>query len=141
MNKWDERFLKLAEHVSGWSKDPSTKVGAVITDQQNRVISVGYNGFPAGIADTAERLNNRDEKLDLTIHAEENALLFAQRPLNGCNLYVWPLPPCIKCAAKIVQTGIKRVISPACKKEKWIESCEKGRTILTEARIIVIWHD
>jgi dCMP deaminase len=58
MNKWDKNFLQLAKTVSTFSKDPSTKVGAVIVDDDNRVISIGYNGFPKGIKDD-NRLDNR----------------------------------------------------------------------------------
>ena len=137
MNNWDKRFLDLAEHISLWSKDPSTKVGAIIVDDKNRIISVGFNGFPTGVEDTEERLNNRDEKLSLTLHAEHNAILFANKSVQNCTLYVWPLPPCIHCTSVIIQSGIKRVVSPECKHEKWIESCEKGRNLLKEADIVV----
>jgi dCMP deaminase len=111
MDKWDKRFLGLAEHIAGWSKDPSTKVGAVIADRHNRVVSVGYNGLPRGVEDSGKRLSDRTLKYPLTIHAEENAILFANRSLDGCTLYVWPLPPCAPCAAKIVQVGITLVVS------------------------------
>ena len=63
MTKWDDRLLKLAEHVSQWSKDPSTKVGACIVDDNNRVISHGYNGFPKGVDDSPAYLNDREQKL------------------------------------------------------------------------------
>ena len=65
LNKWDDRFLKLAELVSTWSKDPSSKVGAVIVDDKNRVISLGFNGLPRGVEDTKERLNTRELKYDI----------------------------------------------------------------------------
>ena len=77
IDKWHLRFLRLAREVSSWSKDPSTQVGCVIVDQSKRVISLGFNGLPAGLHDTAGRLLDRELKLALTIHAEENALLFA----------------------------------------------------------------
>ena len=76
--KWDTRFLGLAAHISAWSKDPSSQVGAVISDG-NRIVSLGYNGFAAGVEDRRERLDDRDCKLNLTIHAEENAMIFAKR--------------------------------------------------------------
>lgn len=112
MSTWDQRFLDLAAHVAGWSKDPSTKCGAVIVDPERRVVSTGYNGFPRGIEDNLKLLANRDTKLRLTIHAEQNALLFANRPVEGCTLYVHPMPPCAQCAAKIIQAGIRRVVAP-----------------------------
>lgn len=71
--KWHHRFLSLAKHVAGWSKDPSTKVGCVIA-KDKRIVSVGYNGFPEGIRDTYERLNNRELKYQIVQHAEENAI-------------------------------------------------------------------
>lgn len=79
MSKWDHRFLELAELVGSWSKDPSTQVGAVIVDIDNRIVSTGFNGFPRGCLDHADTLGDRDRKLLRTIHAEDNALLFARR--------------------------------------------------------------
>ena len=141
MNKWDIRFLELAKHISNWSKDPSTSVGAVIVDSKNRIVSCGYNGFPVGIDDNVTRLNNRDEKLDLTIHAELNSILFANKKLGGCTLYVWPLPSCVRCAAHIIQTGIIRVVSPKNNNERWMESCNKAKQIMEEAGLKVDWVD
>jgi dCMP deaminase len=109
--KWDKRMMDLAKFISSWSKDPSTKVGAVICDDKYRVISVGFNGLPRGMSDDPEILGDRELKLMGTIHAEENALLFANRPLDGCTIFTYPLPPCGTCAAKIVQSGITRVVS------------------------------
>ena len=137
MDKWDTRFLELAKHISNWSLDPSTKVGAVIVDDKHRIVSAGYNGFSVGVADSEERLNNREEKLDLIIHAELNALLFANKNLEGCTLYVWPLPSCVRCAAHIIQTGIIRVVSPKNNNERWIESCTKAKNIMEEAGLTV----
>jgi dCMP deaminase len=107
---WDNRFLELAKFVSSWSKDPSTKVGAVIVDQNNIIVSLGFNGFPKGINDD-DRLNHKDTKYPIIIHAENNALMFAKRPLDGCTIYTYPFMPCTKCAGMIIQSGIKRVIS------------------------------
>ena len=104
--KWIERFLSMAELVASWSKDPSTKVGAVIVDDKQRVVSVGFNGFPRGVQDRVDV--SRDTKLARTIHAEPNAILFANRSLAGCTLLV-TRPPCSNCAALIIQSGITRV--------------------------------
>lgn len=104
--KWDLRFIELAQHVARWSKDPSTKVGAVITDSKNRIISLGYNGFPRDVPDD---IIDREHKLRCTIHAEENAMLFAQRSLEGTTCYVTQ-PPCATCAAKLIQAGVSRVV-------------------------------
>ena len=109
--KWHIRFLGLARHVAGWSRDPSTKVGAVIT-KGKRIVSLGYNGFPQGVDDSPERYNNRETKYKMIVHAEKNAILFAGVPLTGCTLYTWPFPPCSPCAGMIIQAGINRVIAP-----------------------------
>ncbi len=106
--KWDTRFLGLAAHTSAWSKDPSSQVGAVITDG-NRIVSLGYNGFAAGVMDAPERLSDRDTKLNLTIHAEENAMIFAKRDIAGCTVFVTH-PPCPRCASKLIQDEVGRVV-------------------------------
>ena len=110
MTDWDERFLNLADHVSQWSKDPRTKVGAVIVDQKKRVISLGYNGFPRGVEDTPERYDDRPTKHLFVAHAERNALDNSPMSVEGCTLYV-PLMPCSECAKSIIQRGIARVVS------------------------------
>ena len=74
--KWDKRWIGVAEHIARFSKDPSTQVGAVIVDGMNRLVSIGYNGFPRGVADDDERYNNRKTKLKLIVHAEANAISF-----------------------------------------------------------------
>ena len=103
---WPQRFMELARLVASWSKDPSTKVGAVITDSNNRIVSVGYNGPPRLTADSS--VVDRDEKLLRTLHAEENAILFGG-DVTGCTLYVTH-PPCAHCAAVMIQAGIANVV-------------------------------
>lgn len=104
--KWHIRFLELARFISTWSKDPSTKVGCVIA-KENKIISIGYNGFAQGVQDDPHL--SRNEKLMKTIHAEENAILFSKQDLEGCILYVYPFDPCSTCVAKIIQSGIKTI--------------------------------
>lgn len=111
-NKWDLRFIELAKHIAQWSKDPGTKVGAVIVRPNRTIASVGYNGLPRGISNEESILADRPTKLALTVHAEVNAIIHAKEPLNGCSLFVWPFQPCSHCAAKIIQTGIQRVVAP-----------------------------
>ena len=89
LKKWDLRFLEMSELVSSWSKDPSTKVGSVIVDNDRRVISLGYNGFPKGVADN-DRLNDREEKYKIVVHAERNALLFANTDVKNCSIFTYP---------------------------------------------------
>lgn len=90
---WDRFYLRGAEWISSASKDPSTKVGAVIVRPDRTVASVGYNGFPRKIADTPERLNDRDTKYELIVHGEMNAMAWAREPVDGYTLYTWPFLP------------------------------------------------
>jgi len=107
---WDMRFLDLAQHVAQWSKDPSTKVGAVIANDQHQVLSLGYNGFPRGVEDRVSRYNDRETKLLFVAHAERNALDNAFVDVRGATLYT-SLCPCNECAKSIIQKGIKRVVT------------------------------
>ena len=98
--QWDRRWLDLADHVSQWSKDQSTKVGCVIVGEANQVLSLGYNGFPRGVNDTPPERHQRPAKYKWTEHAERNALFNAARTgtnLTGAVLYV-PWFPCVDCA-------------------------------------------
>jgi dCMP deaminase len=111
---WDQRFLELAKHISQWSKDPSTQVGAVCV-RDRRILATGYNGFPRGVADLPGRLNDRKEKLFRTIHAEANIVSQAARngvSLDKATIYVWPFLPCSSCCTTLIQAGIKRVVAP-----------------------------
>lgn len=134
-NKWDHRFLDLAKLVSSWSKDPSTQVGAVIVDNDNRVISLGYNGFPIGVKDNDERLTNRDTKYKIIIHAECNALLFANTNMVGCKIYTYPFMPCPKCAGLIIQAGITEVVSYNNMPERWKDDFEVSKELFNESKI------
>lgn len=112
---WDRWFLKLAEFISTASKDPSTKVGAVLVDPKtNLVVGLGYNGFPRGIVDTEERLNNRELKYKLVVHAEVNACLMAGEKAKGATLYVVPSfmspPICNECVKVAIQSGVAEIV-------------------------------
>lgn len=133
-NKWDNRFLQLAKFISEWSKDPSTKVGAVITDQNNRIVSVGYNGFPQDIPDD-NRLKDRETKYKIIIHGEMNAILFANRSLKSCVLYTYPFMPCPRCASMIIQAGIKRVVSYNNMPKRWENEFAISQNLFKEANI------
>ena len=137
LRDWDTRFLDLAEHVSKWSKDPSTKVGAVIVDSQRRIVSTGYNGFPVGVMDSYDRLTNRDNKYEMIIHAEANAILFAHQRMNGMTLYTTPFQPCSRCASLIIQSGISRVISYEIEesKNRWSDSFKLAKELFEEAGV------
>ena len=137
--KWHKRFLEIAEFISTWSKDPSSKIGAVIADKDNRIVSTGYNGFPRGVTDTIERYANRDIKYKIILHAEENAISYAKVDLTDCTLYISGLPPCAHCASLIIQSGIKTVVVRKQEvPERWIESMELSKQILKEAGVKLI---
>lgn len=112
-SKWDARFMKLAREISKWSKDPSTKIGAVIVNDERRILATGYNGFPRGIDDTEERLNDRSQKYPRIVHGEMNALmnaLYSGVSVRGATIYVWGLPVCSECTKNVIQSGIARVV-------------------------------
>lgn len=142
MHKWARRFLGLAQNVATWSRDPSTKVGACIVDINKRIISVGFNGLPQHVRDDNIESMSRDERLRRTIHAEDNAILFAQRPLDGCTIYITHAP-CARCAGKIIQSGIRSVIvpSPASPEfaERWAEDYASAAEMFKDAGIRVTY--
>lgn len=136
--KWDKRFIELAYLIASWSKDPSTKCGAVIVDENKRIVSVGFNGFPKGTNDCQKLYNDREEKYRRVVHAEQNAILFSHRNINNCTLYVVPMPPCSQCAGMIIQSGIKRVVSilPTSEQQKrWGVDFETTITMFKETNI------
>ncbi len=113
-DKWDKRFLELAKHISDWSKDPSTKVGCIVVGEDREIRSTGFNGFPRGIEDKIERLEDREQKYPMICHAEENAIMHAARigiSLKGTMAYVtWP--PCSRCTRSLIQAGVSEVVYP-----------------------------
>jgi dCMP deaminase len=138
MNKWDERFLALAAHVAQWSKDPSTKTGAVLVDTRRRVLGVGYNGFARGVDDAPDRLNDRPMKLKLTVHAEANTILNASGNARGATMYLHPWPPCAPCAGLVIQAGIVHVIAPKPtpeQRERWGADFELMERLFEEANV------
>ena len=137
--KWDKRFIDLAKLVGSWSKDPSTQVGAVITDDNNRIVSIGFNGFPQKVVDSEDRLVDREYKYDIVVHAEANALMFANKSVEGCTLYTWPFQPCSRCAGLIIQSGIKRVVSVKSSDDRWKKNFRLARQLFDESGIILEW--
>lgn len=107
IHKWHTRYLAMCNHVGTWSKDPGTKVGAVIVNSDNKIVSTGYNGFPAGMDD--RRMVDRDFKLRHVVHAEMNAIFNARCDIRGSTLYI-SHPPCPQCAKLVNAAGIKRVL-------------------------------
>src|SRR5690606_12704071 len=139
-DKWDRRFIDVAQLISSWSKDPSTKVGCVVVGGDREIRSTGFNGFPRGIEDSEERLSQRELKYPLICHAEENAIMHAARvgvSLRDCTAYVtWP--PCTRCARSLVQAGVKEVVFPRGEvPERWRVDFEMSLAMLTEAGVLV----
>ena len=148
--RWDRHFLRLCIEVSKMSKDPRTQVGAVIVGLDMEIRSTGFNGFPRGIADTQERLNDRDLKLKLVVHSECNAILNAARigvSTRGCTLYlaatshadgIWGGPPCVRCTVEIIQAGITEIVSypKQAVPPEWRANLELSESLLLEAGIV-----
>ena len=148
-DRWDMHWLGDCLKWSEMSKDPNTRVGSVIVGPDRETRSTGFNGFPRNIADTAERLLDRETKNSLMVHAEHNAILNAARigtPVKGCTLYVactdatgdiWSGPPCIACTLALIQAGITEVVGWPFKdgESKWKENIEQARLLLAEAGI------
>ncbi len=110
---WDEYFMGLAHLSARRSKDPNTQVGAAIVDENHRVVSVGYNGFPSGVSDDefpwTREGGTLESKYAFVVHAELNAILNSPRSVRGCTLYV-SLFPCNECAKAIIQAGIAKIV-------------------------------
>ena len=133
--------MELAYARARFSKDTSTKVGAVIVGSAKEDRSSGYNGAPRGcLADEDERRDARPEKYFWFSHAELNAITNAARvgvPLEGCTIYVTH-PPCMDCARAIVQAGIKRVVTVAQGAEfyeRWKEHILRSRRLFNECGV------
>ena len=143
MSKWDRRFCDLAKFISEWSKDPKAQVGAVIVSRRGGDVSVGYNGFPMGVEDSLDRLNNTETKLDLTVHAEVNAIIAAGSRSEGATLFVWGKPICARCAGSIIQAGVIRVValSPDVdKSSKWYQTGKNAFQMFKEADVKVDFY-
>lgn len=136
--KWDKRFLELATLVSTWSKDPSTKTGAVIVRPNKTVASVGFNGFPMHMDDRLEWLENREEKYSRVIHCEMNALIFCREPVEGYTLYTVPFCSCDRCFVHMVQAGIIRFVFPSPsedKLERWGKAFQKVKEYASQTGV------
>lgn len=134
-DSWIQRFKKLAVHVSDWSKDPNAKIGAVIIDEHRRPVGLGYNGFPYGVRDDI-RLD-KEEKLDMIIHAEENAILIAGNSSRHGTIFVVGKPICSRCAGIVIQAGIKEVFAqrPNDPESKWFKTGKKAIEMFEEAEV------
>ncbi len=143
LSHWDRRFLRIAEEVRLWSKDPGTKVGCVLVNQR-RIVSTGYNGFPQTISDDLERYIDREYKLSVTVHAEANAILNAAKngtKVEGSTLYV-TFPPCSQCASAVIQAGVAQVVcpDPALAPERWRSNFVAANNLFYEAGVKVLYY-
>lgn len=146
--RWRQYFLRLCLEHARMSKDPNTQVGALIVDGDMNILTSGFNGFPRGIFDTRDRLNDRDRKLGLVLHAEINCLMQAARTgvkVKSATLFlvatdatgqVWGGPPCSRCALHLIQAGVRWIIAPPQKQNsKWKDDIDYSRHLLIEAGV------
>lgn len=143
--KWDKRFMELARHISTWSKDRTTKIGAVLVGPNKEVRSTGFNGFPRKVNDDVEERHQRPTKYFFVEHAERNIIFHAARTgvtTEGCILYVAGRPPCADCARAIVQAGIMEVVVETLEHKSrpeidWEANTKAAMEMLQEAGVIV----
>jgi len=140
MNDWDKLFLDLAERISRKSKDPSTKVGAVIT-RDNVLVSIGYNGFARQTSDRKDWLENRELKYRRIIHAEINSLIFAEQTLEDCTVYTYPFQPCAPCTSILIQAGVTRIVAPINDNPRWVADFAIAKETIDDAGIILDLFD
>jgi len=132
--------MRMAYTYSDMSRDPSSKIGAVIMDANGSIRSGGFNGICRGVVDDVERMTVRPEKYLWMEHAERNAIYNAARigtPLEGCVMFITGLPPCARCARAIIQVGITHVYYAAggLIPERWQDDMLVAAVMLEEAGI------
>ncbi len=142
MANWDERWINTAALQASFSKDRSTKVGAVIVSNDQVVVSMGWNGFPRGCDDNDDSLHERPTKYLWTVHAELNAVLNAARKgraIENCTLYCTH-SPCAACSLLIAQAGIRQVVVPAIQNEdfraRWLSDLAISQEIFARMKVI-----
>jgi dCMP deaminase len=134
---WTQKFIDMIRVVKSWSKDPSTKVGALIVGDQHQILSTGYNGFPRGVDDEVVSRYERPDKYKWTEHAERNAIYnYCRQFLKGTTIYLeWY--PCSDCARAIIQCGISAIYcsSPNFDDERWGKDFRISNVMFQEAGI------
>lgn len=139
--KWDVRFLEICKLISTWSKDPSTKIGAIAVNPERRILAQGYNGFPSGAKDRLLDYDDRETKYRMVIHAESNIIYNACRFRVGLELstiYVYGMYPCPECVKALSQVGIARIVfqvGQSKNTEQWKGLFGTSRQILHELGI------
>lgn len=135
----------MSLYISTKSKDPSTKVGAVIVRPDYSVASVGFNGFPKKMPDLPEWYTNREEKYSRVVHGEINALVFCRdQSLQGYTLYTTPFMPCDRCFVQMVQAGIVRFVFPKATPEqlvRWGDAFKKVQTYAAQCQVKLVEVD
>lgn len=147
--KWDDRFMRIAKEVAGWSRDPSTKCGAVIVRPDKTVASVGFNGFPRGTSDADELYADRPTKYGRVVHAETNAVLHCRDPfpLTGYTMYTYPgntSPTCDRCATVVIQSGITTIVHDyevSEFAERWADATKRAMDMYREAGVEIVARD
>ena len=138
-----KKFMAIAREVAQLSKDPSTKVGAVAINDTGAILSVGYNGFPRGVNDDPDRYANREIKLALISHAEQNLVAQAAYvgvSLFGCTVVIYGMHPCSSCAKSLIQAGIKRIITqPPRENSYWTEDAKWSKILFDETSVDIIY--
>ena len=140
--KWAKRFLDMAALVGSWSKDPSSKCGAVIV-KGKRVVSTGFNGFPAGTDDHHHLYDDREVKYLRVVHAELSSILYAKEDLLGTTIHVTHFP-CSACAGAIIQKGIAYVVFPQQNKDfldRWAEQIKNTLRMFKESGVKVYQYN
>jgi dCMP deaminase len=136
-DKWDQRFLEMASLVSTWSKDPSTKCGAVIVRPDLTICSVGYNGFPRYMSDAPWLYEHRETKYSRVVHCEVNALIAAAENVSGYTLYTTGMC-CDRCAVQLIQAGVGRFVwweDTEDMKSRWGDAFKKVADYYEEADV------
>lgn len=139
--RWDRHFIELAAFIAQrFSKDPSTKVGAVLVGSDRRIVSMGFNGFARNVREDIPDRHKRPIKYLFTAHAERNALDNADGPVRGTTLYMNYQPiPCCHCTLGVIQNGIKEIVGPPIpfpgKGVHWQKELSLSMEMLQEAKI------
>jgi len=139
MNKWNLRFFRMALEVATWSKDPNKQVGAVCVSSDKRSIVTGYNGFPIGIEDDEDTLNNKELKNKLMVHAEANCIVNSNVLLRNWTMHVTKAP-CLECAKLLINARIKRVVCPS-PGGSWEDEQLFAISLLKKAKIEVEFYE
>ena len=143
LTKWDKKFIQLCELTASWSKDKKKKVGAIIVDSDNRVLSTGYNGLPIGCNDEDDSRHVKPKKNSFVVHAEANAIFACAKSgisTKDTTMYLtWY--PCCDCCKAIIQSGINKVIcyEPDWNDDSWGESFRYTKEMFKEANIEITY--